>query len=70
MLVAGIDVEENALCLAYVVAVEQGRVEGIDDGFLDTVLAAGPPHSHDGAATVFHCSFHVAEVALDASVAG
>ena len=67
---AGVDVEQNALGLAYVVAIEQRRVESVDDGFLHTALAAGTPHGHDGTATAAHGRLHVLEVEVDVALNG
>ena len=48
-----------------VAAVEQGRVEGIEDGTLDAVITAGTAYRHDGASTVAHGGLDVAEVEVD-----
>ena len=67
-LVAGVDVEQDAFRLADVVAVEQGRVQRVDDGTLHAPLAAGPANGHDGTAAVAHRCLHIAEVKVDAAL--
>ena len=66
---AGVDIEEDAFGIADIIAIEKGRVEGVDDSLLHPVLSVGTAHGHDGSASIPHGGLHVAEVEVDAPVA-
>ena len=70
MLLAGIDIKQDALRLANVVAIEQWRVQRVQDSLLHTMLTTGPTHRHNGTTTVLHRCFYIFEVTLDAPIAG
>ena len=59
------DIKQNVLRTFNVRVVEQGRVDGILNGLLGTVLAFGDTRAHDGLAAVLHDSLHVLEVNVD-----
>ena len=46
VLAGGIDVEEDALGIADVAAVEQWGIQGIEDGILNSAFSARPAHPH------------------------
>ena len=64
---AGGDVEQDILCAFDVRVVEQGRVDGVLDGFLGAVLAFGDTGTHDSLTAVLHDGLHVLEVDVDIS---
>ena len=66
--VAGVDCKENTLGAIHVVAIEQRRVQRIQDRSLHTMLPAGRAHRHDGSTSVAHCGIHVTEVKVDIAV--
>ena len=69
MLLTGVDIKQDTLGLTDVVAIEQRRVQRVDDGLLHTVLTVGPSHRHDGATTVLHRGLHITEVKVDVAIA-
>ena len=70
MLVARIDIKEDTFGFLDVVAIQQRRVERIQDSPLHTMITIGTPHRHDSTSTILHRRLHIAEVTLDAPIAG
>ncbi len=70
MLAGGIDVEEDALGIADVAAVEQWGIQSVEDGILNSAFSAGSAHSHDGTAAALDGGLDVTEVEIDSSLYG
>ena len=70
MLAGGIDVEEDALGIADVAAVEQWGIQGVEDGILNSAFSARPAHRHDGTAAALDGGLDVTEVEIDGSFYG
>ena len=70
MLAGGIDVEEDALGIADVAAVEQWGIQSVEDGILNSAFSAGSAHCHDGTAAALDGGLDVTEVEIDGSLYG
>ena len=68
MLRTGVDIEEDARSLTDIRAIEQRRLQGIEYGFLNTMLSACTTNSHNSPTAILHGGLHIGKVSLNLSI--